>query len=95
MRPIDADALLEECCGPCDIMPGGRCWVNDLDCDACREIVKAPTLTLADLRPKGRWITQDETFTKFMCSVCKSKNYGGYEKFCPNCGADMRGGSNG
>ena len=40
----------------------------------------------------GRWVTQDETRTKFMCSLCESKNYGGHEKFCPNCGARMDGG---
>jgi hypothetical protein len=38
----------------------------------------------------GEWIAQDEGLTKFMCSICKGKNYGGHEKFCPNCGADMR-----
>lgn len=55
-------------------------------------IAEVPTFGLDDLRPKGRWIAQDETLTKFMCSVCASKNYGGYEKFCPHCGADMSGG---
>lgn len=38
----------------------------------------------------GEWIAQNEGLTKFMCSICKGKNYGGHEKFCPNCGADMR-----
>ena len=38
----------------------------------------------------GGWAAQDEGLTKFMCSICKGKNYGGHEKFCPNCGADMR-----
>lgn len=57
---------------------------------ALYDLAQTSTLTLDDLRPKGRWIAQDETLTKFMCSVCESKNYGGYEKFCPNCGADMR-----
>lgn len=48
-----------------------------------------PTVTLDDLLPKGRWIPQDDSLTRFMCSECKAKNYGGYEKFCPNCGAKM------
>ena len=39
---------------------------------------------------RGEWIAQDEGLTKFMCSVCKSKNHGGHEKFCPECSADMR-----
>lgn len=38
----------------------------------------------------GEWIAQDESFTKFMCSICNGKNYGGHENFCPKCGADMR-----
>lgn len=42
-----------------------------------------------NLRPHGRWIAQDETLTKFMCSACEAKNYDGHEKFCPNCGAKM------
>jgi predicted RNA-binding Zn-ribbon protein involved in translation (DUF1610 family) len=43
---------------------------------------------------RGEWIRQDDTFTKYMCSNCGSKNYQGYENFCPNCGADMRGKKN-
>lgn len=38
----------------------------------------------------GEWIPQDETLTRFMCSQCKSENHAGHQKFCPNCGADMR-----
>lgn len=39
----------------------------------------------------GKWIAQDTSLTKFMCSECKSKNYGGHEKYCPFCGAKMDG----
>ena len=39
---------------------------------------------------RGEWIVQDEGRTKFMCSQCGGKNHGGHEKYCPNCGADMR-----
>ena len=38
----------------------------------------------------GEWIAQDESLTIFKCSVCNGKNHGGHEKFCPDCGADMR-----
>ena len=55
------------------------------------EIRKLPAADVAPVR-HGRWVTQDETRTKFMCSLCESKNYGGHEKFCPNCGATMDGG---
>lgn len=39
----------------------------------------------------GEWIAQDESRTKFMCSVCSGKNYGGHEKYCPGCGSKMDG----
>ena len=63
----------------------------------------APTLTLDDLRPKGRWNGDGS------CSYCGMRNptcrtddladwfpvssvQFEYLQFCPNCGADMRGG---
>ena len=52
-------------------------------------IENAPAIEAAPV-VHGQWIAQDEGLTKFMCSICKGKNYGGHEKFCPNCGADMR-----
>ena len=57
---------------------------EDLDMLFCM----LPAEDVAPVR-HGRWVTQDETRTKFMCSSCESKNYGGHEKFCPNCGAKM------
>lgn len=58
-----------------------------------------PTLTLDDLRPKGRWV--DKKNENVRCSVCQchplkdmdkdSVYYWKYEPdFCPNCGTDMR-----
>lgn len=44
----------------------------------------APTLALDDLRPKGRW--KDGT-----CTNCGQVDFS-KPNFCPNCGADMRGG---
>ena len=37
----------------------------------------------------GHWINQDSTYTRYQCSVCGERNYGGYESYCPNCGAKM------
>ena len=58
--------------------------------DYCiKRIDEQPTIEAVPV-VHGEWIAQDEGLTKFMCSICKGKNYGGHEKFCPNCGADMR-----
>lgn len=51
-----------------------------------------------DVRPvvRGRWIEKPYLLgTTNVCSVC-GENYGmphGKYNFCPNCGADMRGGA--
>ena len=58
--------------------------------DALYNLTQAKTVFIDGMRPKGKWIRQDETYTKFQCSVCKAKNYGGHERFCPNCGARNR-----
>lgn len=53
----------------------------------------APTLTLDDLRPKGRCESKDARYAR--CTNCnKERNIRtqiGCE-FCPRCGADMLGG---
>lgn len=48
------------------------------------------------VRPQGEWIKDEEhsiTINMFRCSNC---NGGGHThfKYCPNCGADMRGTNN-
>ena len=57
---------------------------------AIQIINEAPT---ADVAPvvHGHWIRQDESFTRFKCSnpECGAENYGGFENYCPNCGAKM------
>ena len=47
-------------------------------------------------RKKGEWIYYRETgygnpYGHFECSLC-GDGYGYKANFCPNCGADMRGG---
>lgn len=37
----------------------------------------------------GRWIPQDATYTRFMCSACKSRNHAYRTDYCPDCGAKM------
>ena len=67
------------------------------NCNACnfKDILRAQPA--ADVRPvvRGRWIEKPYLLgTTNVCSVC-GENYGmphGKYNFCPNCGADMRGG---
>lgn len=93
MRLIDADALLQRWNDIVHRMvrdKDGRIPIDFLV--VIHDVGTTHTLTIDDLILHGRWVTQDETRTKFMCSVCESKNHGGHEKFCPNCGAKMDGG---
>ena len=74
---------------------GGYGWVVALE-----DITKAPTIDPEDLRPKGRWVVSGCGFDT--CSECRKVysdgwfSMSGYKprmkfKYCPNCGADMRG----
>lgn len=53
---------------------------------------------LDDERPKGEWVfvnpLQANDGGAYMCSNCKTGDYGveTYYKYCPFCGADMKGG---
>lgn len=58
--------------------------------DIISSIENAPTIEAVPV-VHGEWIAQDESRTKFMCSVCSGKNYGGHEKYCPGCGSKMDG----
>lgn len=66
--------------------------------EAAEARAEAAEKKAADVRPvvQGRWIEKPYLLgTTNVCSVC-GENYGmphGEYNFCPNCGADMRGGS--
>lgn len=44
-------------------------------------------------RPQGEWLEHSTYKNVLICSNCHhgSSNYYDTYKFCPNCGADMRG----
>lgn len=90
MRPIDVDALI-------DFIDIGHLR-NPLEaCYSERDVVdmleSRPTLTLDDLMPKGRWLERyGVSEYKYECSVCNMSS-DLMTDFCPNCGADMRGGA--
>lgn len=55
-----------------------------------RLINNVPTADVVEV-VHGEWIRQDETFTRFMCSECGTKNHNIRWRFCPNCGTKMDG----
>lgn len=88
MRPIDADAITY-----CAYDLDAYHFFREVDEE---DIAEMPTLTLDDLRPKGRWKLADdgdgvvcsECGTDFCILVYATDDF----RFCPSCGADMRGG---
>ena len=64
-------------------------------CDVAGEINALPTVELSEVR-RGTWHLETDTeepnpmFKLVVCSACEGKSNTTY-KFCPNCGADMRG----
>lgn len=90
MRPIDADALLKLIK---DTNDGYRYGYLD-----ATDIHNAPTLTLDDLREKGKWKESDFIPGMLTCTACgaqrnpKFKIGAGAWNCCPNCGAKMGGG---
>lgn len=96
MRPIDADVLMEEVLKGTIISDDlyGMGIMAGVDSFA-KKLKAAPTLTLDDLRPKGRWLnvrlftTGDGRVRQGDCSCCGSAEK--LRDFCPACGANMRG----
>ena len=74
-----------------------HCGYGDGNCDRCKfkcEVFIA--IEALQERPKGRWIGEvihteiGEEHAMQECSVCGKVRI--VDNFCPNCGADMRGG---
>ena len=95
MRPIDADAVIKNLG---DIVASKNRFGRGIEAGISNAILRlenASTLTLDDLRPKGRWNPLPEDDREQMigdqCSLCGYEHFGSRFNFCPNCGADMRG----
>lgn len=98
MRIIDADTLKEAV--------SKSPLIDFDDYDIFEVIDNAPTITIKEwveempiyikdamleaLRPRGEWIKDNDTGL-IGCSCCHIVWLRGNTKFCPNCGADMRG----
>ena len=90
MRPIDADKLLaryKERCAECKFTPNHCEHFCDI-ADVISDIEDAPTI---EERKKAEWIDVRDYCGEFMCSNCKETNINNSYKYCPYCGADMRG----
>lgn len=101
MRPIDADALLEQLAKVVQRADENAAYTGNRDSgltwDMAVEYIKnAPTIELK--RKEGRWIDIDaETYMWMIkCDKCghlrsMMSTNGIYPKFCENCGAEMKG----
>ncbi len=94
MRAIDADALKKYITSACEDI---KHLFNDNGIVAklitesfCKDIDEQPTIEPE--RKKGHWLLFGDSYMEF----CKCSNCGHSEdsrkNFCPECGADMRGG---
>ena len=65
----------------------------DYRLDVERKLKQLPSVT--PKRPHGKWIGEEslDGSIRYMCDNCKEFEYVDYYDFCPNCGADMRGGT--
>lgn len=100
--------IAKHCCFPCDMECNGECLEGN-DPSKCYISVEVATkLYNAGYRkPRdGEWKEFSDEYgicaTHFVCSKCKAafvsseltdKEFLGMMKFCPNCGANMKGGA--
>ena len=99
MRAIDGDRLIDSL----ESAKRGRGIEVDLVYSLIQEgIRQLPTLSVDDLRPKGRWINWGKSGTPTYenygtCSVCHedAEIHTEHRNYCPNFGAKMDGGNNG
>lgn len=92
MRPIDATAFSAK------LRKEAECYAKDSTARTfilkCKDWLKsAPTLTLDDIVPRGRWkfySSRGEDEFEQKCSVCGEYANMRY-LYCPNCGAKMDG----
>lgn len=86
MRLIDADKILKKQEHFVNALVGEMAIVY------VEDIENAPTIS-PDIRSKGRWEAHGIAIVCNQCLRCLVVEQGDADmNFCPNCGADMRGG---
>lgn len=85
---LERNALIERIekayCDGCENYNGVRCSACGIG-DAIEVVEDAPTA----LERTAEWIAQDDTFTRFECSRCHTKNHHTRWNYRPNCGSLM------
>jgi hypothetical protein len=81
-------------CSACDVVPDGEKGNCPYKFAGCKEYYNLFTTPSADVRPvrRGHYITDDMGDSS--CSECGEKYLDITKRFCPACGADMRGEQN-
>lgn len=69
-----------------ELIDSARYWGSNTSAEIADHLIANGV----DIRKQGKWIRQDETYTRFQCSRCLSENHHGYGNYCPNCGAKMK-----
>ena len=94
MRLIDADAFLKSEIERCGCVPLiGSCTSDN---EIFKFILEKQPTVEAKPVVHGSWETEFTAFlVVYRCSECNCATALGQTNFCPNCGADMRGGKNG
>ena len=72
----------------CVLTMFGKCSYNETGCSDCE--VKDKIRKALNARPQGEWIRAKGGYVR--CNLCHKAGCFGYH-YCPNCGADMRGGA--
>lgn len=88
MRPIDADALLEN---KFEVIDYG----DPIEVVEVSDIDDAPTIDAGPVR-HGKWERPTKSKIARYCSLCGTRHVSGSaNNFCPKCGAKMVGGEDG
>ena len=92
MRLIDSNELEER------LSTNKTIWFFNLNHDGILKDIINKTPTIEE-RPQGKWVSNEIYQLDLRCSNCNAyalekEDYPYKSKFCPHCGADMRGDKN-